>query len=111
MLRVKISDINKLRQELLKQFENDALKKAYVERYISFLKIDRKCDTDINKNGTMIWIENGSQRFAKTNPAVTTKLEIAKKLERLEHLIGIRTEQETPPPPKEEKTKRKSSLI
>lgn len=109
---MKVSDINKLRQELLKQYEDDALKRAYVERYISFLKIDKKCDADINKNGTMIWIENGNQRFAKTNPSVTTKLEIAKKLERLEHLIGIASELETPPPPKEEKEKKgKSSLI
>ncbi len=110
-MRVRVSDINKLRQELLKEYENDALKRAYVERYISFLKIDKKCDTDINKNGTMIWIVNGSQRFAKTNPAVTTKLEIAKKLERLEHLIGIAAEPEAPPPKEEKKNKRKSSLI
>lgn len=111
MERVKVSDINKLRQELLKQHENDAMKKAYVERYISFLKIDAKCDTDIRKNGTMIWIENGSQRFAKTNPSVTTKLDIAKKLERLEHLIGIGPAPD-PPPVKEKDTKKgKSSLI
>ena len=109
---MKISDINKLRRELLEQFEDDALKKAYVERYISFLKIDAKCDTDIRKEGTMIWIENGSQRFAKTNPSVETKLEIAKKLERLEHLIGIGPKPETPPPKDEKNTeKRKSSLI
>jgi DNA-binding XRE family transcriptional regulator len=110
--RVKVSDINKLRQELLKQYETDPLKKAYVERYISFLKIDAKCDTDIRQEGTMIWIENGSQRFAKTNPSVNTKLEIAKKLERLEHLIGIATEPEAPQPSTENNTKkRKSSLI
>lgn len=109
---MKVSDINKLRQELLKQYENDALKKAYIERYISFLKIDAKCDTDIRKEGTMIWIENGSQRFAKTNPSVNTKLEIAKKLERLEHLIGIATEPDPPPPEKNTKKKQgKSSLI
>jgi len=109
--RVKISDINKLRQELLKQHENDALKRAYIERYASFLKVDAKCDTDINKNGTMIWIENGSQRFAKTNPAITTKLEIAKKLEKLERLIGIGQEPEPVTKPKKEKMKEKSSLI
>lgn len=108
---MKVSDINKLRQELLRQFENDALKRAYVERYISFLKIDAKCDTDIRKEGTMIWIENGSQRFAKTNPSVNTKLEIAKKLERLEHLIGIGLEPDTPPPDENNKKKKKSSLI
>lgn len=109
---MKISDINKLRQELLKQFENDPLKKAYIERYISFLKLDAKCDTDIRKEGTMIWIENGSQRFAKTNPSVNTKLEIAKKLERLEHLIGIGPEPEPPPPTNNKNNKNgKSSLI
>lgn len=107
---MKISDINKLRQELLSKYENDPLKKAYIERYISFLKLDAKCDTDIRKEGTMIWIENGSQRFAKTNPSVNTKLEIAKKLERLEHLIGIGPEPEAPPPANENKNG-KSSLI
>jgi len=109
--KVKVSDINKLRQELLKQHENDALKRAYIERYISFLKVDAKCDTDINKNGAMIWIENGSQRFAKTNPAVTSKLDIAKKLERLEHLIGIGPEPEPSEKKVKSKVKEKSSLI
>lgn len=109
---MKVSDINKLRQELLKEYENDALKKAYIERYISFLKIDAKCDTDIRKDGTMIWVENGSQRFPKTNPAVTTKLDIAKKLERLEHLIGIAAEPTAPPDEtKKKESKEKSSLI
>ena len=113
MWRVKVSDINKLRQELLKKHENDPLKKAYIERYVSYLKIDARCDREIRKEGTMIWIENGPQRYAKTNPAITTKLEIAKKLERLEHLIGltpetISEEKETPPPRKDNG---KSSLI
>lgn len=107
---MKISDINKLRQELLEQFEDDAMKKAYIERYISFLKIDAKCDTDINKQGTMIWIENGSQRFPKTNPSVNTKLDIAQKLERLENLIGIAAEPD-PPSPVNNTKKGKSSLI
>lgn len=111
MGRVKVSDINKLRQELLTQFEDDALKKAYIERYISFLKIDAKCDTDIRKNGTMVWTENGSQRFAKTNPSVTTKLDIAKKLERLEHLIGIGVDPDPPPAKKSKDNKERRSLI
>lgn len=86
---MKISDINKLRRELLEKYKDDPLKKAYIERYASYLKIDAKCDTDIRKNGAMVWIENGSQRFVKTNPAVEVKLQIAKKLERLEHQIGL----------------------
>lgn len=91
---MKVSDINQLRRELLNKYEGDPLKKAYIERYVSYLKIDAKCDTDIRKNGAMVWIENGSQRFVKTNPAVEVKLQIAKKLERLEHQIGLNNNDE-----------------
>lgn len=108
---MKISDINKLRQELLKQHQNDTMKRAYVERYISFLKIDAKCDVDIKKEGTMIWIENGNQRFAKINPSVDTKLEIAKKLERLEHLIGISPAPDPPSTDNPKDDKERRSLI
>src|SRR5699024_2169698 len=111
---MRVSDINKLRQELLLRYENEPLKKVHIERYISFLKADAKCNTDINKNGAMVWIENGSQRFAKTNPAITMKLEIAKKLERLEQLIGIVSAPETPSTESKKadnKKNEKSSLI
>lgn len=86
---MKITDINKLRKQLLEEIDNDLVKKMYVERYIDFLKIDSKCDSEIRKEGATIWIENASQRFAKTHPAVKTKLDIATKMERLEVLIGI----------------------
>ena len=86
---MKISDINKLRKELLEKNEGDAVKQMHIERYISFLKIDSRCDTEIRKEGATSWIENASQRFAKTHPAVKTKLDIAAKIERLEVLLGI----------------------
>lgn len=91
---MKISDINKLRRKLLEVHEDDIVKSMYVERYVSFLRIDSRCDTEIRKEGATIWIENASQRFAKPHPAVKTKLDIASKLERLEVLLGIAPSQE-----------------
>lgn len=94
---VKVSDINKLRKELLERNKDDIVKRMYIERYISFLKIDSKCDADIRKEGTTIWIENASQRFAKTHPSVKTKLDVSSKMERLEELIGIAPTSNSPP--------------
>lgn len=91
---MKITDINILRRKLLEDIDDDLVKKMYVERYIDFLKIDSRCDTEIRKDGATIWIENASQRFAKTHPAVKTKLDIATKMERLEVLIGIAPSEE-----------------
>lgn len=107
---MKISDINKLRKQLLEEIGDDLIKKMYVERYIDFLKIDSKCDADIRKDGTTIWIENASQRFAKTHPAVKTKLDIAAKLEELEILIGI-AENKTNNPSTGKQASKKSGLI
>lgn len=86
---MKISDINKLRKKLLEENEGDIVKQIWIERYVSFLKLDSNCDKDIRKDGTTIWTENATQRFAKTHPSVETKLEIANEIEKLEVLIGI----------------------
>lgn len=91
---MKITDINKLRKQLIEGIDDDLVMKMYVERYIDFLKIDSKCDAEIRKEGATIWIENASQRFAKPHPAVKTKLDIATKMERLEVLIGIAPSEE-----------------
>lgn len=108
---MKISDINKLRRELLERFKDDIVKRMHVERYISFLRIDSKCDTDIRKEGTTIWIENASQVFAKTHPAVKTKLEVSSKLERLEELIGIAPGDSPGQSPPGKSAPKKSGLI
>ena len=108
---MKISDINKLRRELLDIYEGDIIKKTHIERYISFLRIDSKCDTDIRKEGTTIWIENASQVFAKTHPAVKTKLDVSSKIERLEELIGIAPGDSPGQSPPGKTTPKKSGLI
>lgn len=78
-----------MKKQLLEIVGDDAIKQMYIDRYIDFMKIDSKCDEDIIKDGTTIWIENASQRFAKAHPSIKTKLDVAAKMERLEVLIGI----------------------
>ncbi len=61
--------IKKIEKDLLLRHADDPIKLAKVHRYIRFLKIDLKCDADIDKDGTTIRIENGSQNFLKQHPA------------------------------------------
>ena len=94
---MKISDINKLRKQLIEKNQNDIVKQVHIERYIEFLKIEAKCNTEIRKEGTTVWVENGSQRFPKPHPSLQTKLEISKKIEQLEMAIGIAPVGKSPP--------------
>ena len=83
-------DIENLRKALMNQTgENDAVRLGKIERYISFLRIDAQCDSEIKRDGTSIKIENGSQSFTKQHPAIETKLSIQKELEKLETSLGI----------------------
>lgn len=85
--------IKKIEKDLLARHANDPIKLSKVHRYIRFLKIDLSCDDDIDKDGTTIKIENGTQRFLKQHPAISTKLEISKEIEKLEDALGIKSEE------------------
>jgi len=83
-------DIEKLKTALMAQTDkSDAIRLARIERYISFLRIDAQCDSEIKRDGTSVKIENGSQTFTKQHPAIETKLRIQKELEKLEDALGI----------------------
>ncbi|MCT6925392.1 P27 family phage terminase small subunit [Metasolibacillus sp.] len=86
--------IKKIEKDLLARHADDPIKLSKVHRYIRFLKIDLSCDTDIDKDGTTIRIENGTQNFLKQHPAIATKLSISKEIEKLEDALGIKIESE-----------------
>ncbi|WP_193768886.1 P27 family phage terminase small subunit [Metasolibacillus meyeri] len=86
--------IKKIEKDLLARHADDPIKLSKVHRYIRFLKIDLSCDTDIDKDGTTIKIENGTQNFLKQHPAIATKLSISKEIEKLEDALGIKIESE-----------------
>ena len=85
-------EIKKIEKDLLARHACDPIKLSKVHRYIRFLKIDLSCDDDINKDGTTIKVENGTQNFLKQHPAIATKLSISKEIEKLEDALGIKNE-------------------
>lgn len=92
-MAIKIREIEK---DLLARHADDPIKLSKVHRYIRFLKIDISCDKDIDKDGTTIEIENGTQRFLKQHPAIATKLSISKEIEKLEDSLGIKNDMTVP---------------
>ncbi|WKT75588.1 P27 family phage terminase small subunit [Lysinibacillus fusiformis] len=92
-MAIKIREIEK---DLLARHADDPIKLSKVHRYIRFLKIDISCDKDIDKDGTTIEIENGTQRFLKQHPAIATKLSISKEIEKLEDSLGIKNDMPVP---------------
>ncbi|MFS0819663.1 P27 family phage terminase small subunit [Lysinibacillus sp. 1P01SD] len=90
-------EIKKIEKELLARHADDPIKLSKVHRYIRFLKIDLKCDADIDKDGTTIKIENGTQNFLKQHPAIATKLSISKEIEKLEDALGIKNDSNPTP--------------
>lgn len=93
-MAIKIREIEK---DLLARHADDPIKLSKVHRYIRFLKIDISCDKDIDKDGTTIEIENGTQRFLKQHPAIATKLSISKEIEKLEDALGIKKDSDPTP--------------
>jgi hypothetical protein len=70
-----LTDLEELRKQLLSKIDTDDLLEVNkVHRYIKMNELDRKCDEAIEKDGTTIVTENGAQRFAKSNPAVSDKI-------------------------------------
>lgn len=103
--------IKKIEKDLLARHADDPIKLAKVHRYIRFLRIDLKCDADIDNDGTTIRVENGSQNFLKQHPAIATKLSISKEIEKLEDALGIKVDTPAPSASSTVDEKGRKSLI
>lgn len=87
---MKDKEIEKLKELLTAQTDaNDVVRLRKIKSYISYLYIDAQCDKEIQRDGTSLKIENGSQVFFKQHPAIETKLDIQDKIEKLESALGI----------------------
>ncbi len=67
----------KLELELSKLIDkNSASDMEIMRRYLSLVDTYKKLDKSIEKNGVMISVKNGSQKFLKANPAVSEKVKV-----------------------------------
>ena len=65
---------SKLEIELMNLIDkNSAYEVEIVKRYLSLASTFKKLDASIKKDGVMIFVKNGSQKYSKTNPAVGEK--------------------------------------
>lgn len=68
-----------LKKQLFRQIDtNDQMEVEKVERYLDLVKLYRKMNSSITKYGPMIEVENGSQKFLKSNPAIAQKVQISR---------------------------------
>lgn len=56
--------------------KNSASDMEIMRRYLSLVDTYKKLDKSIEKNGVMISVKNGSQKFLKANPAVSEKVKV-----------------------------------
>lgn len=67
----------KLELELSKLIDkNSASDVEIMRRYLSLVDTYKKLDKSIEKNGVMISVKNGKQKFLKANPAVSEKVKV-----------------------------------
>lgn len=70
-------NIKKLEKELTAKVDTASQKEIEkINRYINLLEIFYELDDSIEKEGSMVITENGSQRFLKPNPAIAEKTKI-----------------------------------
>ncbi len=85
--------IEQLRDQLMSKIDTDDLMEVKkVQRYIELLKIDELCDEAIQRDGASVTIENGSQRFIKSHPALNDKTKINSQLIALEKTFNFISE-------------------
>ncbi|TFE02879.1 hypothetical protein [Jeotgalibacillus salarius] len=101
--------IRKLELQLMSRIDQDDLIEVKkIKRYIQLIKLDIACDRAIKKDGSTIVIENGTQRFIKSHPAMTEKMKINAQLIALEKTFNFISEGDapssTPSPVEEEPT-------
>jgi Phage terminase, small subunit len=75
----------------------DLIEVEKVERYISLVKLNKQLDKEIEKEGATVVIENGSQRFVKSHPAVNDKMKANAQLLAIEKTFNFISEETTSP--------------
>lgn len=70
-------DLRKLKKQLLTRIDtSDYLEVKKVEDLIRLYELDSACDRAIRRDGATIVVENGTQQFIKTHPALAEKMKI-----------------------------------
>lgn len=64
-----------------------------VERYLNLVKIYRKLDETLKKDGHMILVRNGAQTFLKANSAIGEKVKINQALIKLGEFFDKKQEE------------------
>lgn len=86
----------RIKADLLNQLKRDGKTGSIwydlVLDYLSFWETKEKLKTDIERNGAMITIRNGSQEFRKRNDAVVEMPKISKRMTDILEVLGIKAE-------------------
>lgn len=86
--------LNALKNELMSLINpKSEMEVEKVERYINLVKIYRKLDKTLTKDGLMIEVRNGAQTFLKTNSAIGEKVKINQALIKLGEFFDKRQEE------------------
>ncbi|MGL9969374.1 hypothetical protein [Enterococcus sp. DIV1420a] len=84
----------KLKARLINQLERDGKTANYwydlVLDYLTFWEIKEKLKIDIERNGVMVVIKNGSQKFRKRNDAVVELPKIHKRMTDILEILDIK---------------------
>lgn len=82
--------VSKLQQQLMSKIDiDDLVEVEKVERYISLVKLNKKLDKDIKRDGATVITENGPQRFVKSHPAVNDKIKVSAQLLAIERTFNF----------------------
>src|SRR5690554_3980980 len=82
--------LNQLKEQLMAKIDTDDLLEVdKVNRYIKLRELDLACNEAIEEDGVRIVIENGSQRFIKSHPAMNEKAKLNAQMIALEKSINF----------------------
>lgn len=89
--------LNQLKEQLMARIDTDDLLEVdKVNRYIKLRELDLTCNEAIERDGATITIENGSQRFIKSHPAMNEKNKLNSQMIALEKSINFTNESLVP---------------
>lgn len=95
-----IEMLNQLKEQLMARIDTDDLLEVdKINRYIKLRELDIACNESIEKDGATITIENGSQRFIKSHPAMNEKSKLNAQMIALEKSIKFSNGDLVPSPP------------
>lgn len=87
----------KLRAALTEKLKQENKTQEYwydlVLDYLAFWEIKEKLKTEIERNGPMVKIENGSQKFRKRNDAVVELPKIHKRMTEILEMLNAKQEE------------------